>query len=521
MKERLALERRAFSGLMTSIGAGYFISGATSVLANDAAQSSRPALTSGISSGDVDQQSAIVWSRCDRPARMLVEISEDQSFKRSRRVIGPEVLSTTDYTGKLRLTDLEPGQRTWYRVFFRDLDGRRRLSESTTGSFVTAPSSDSDITFLWSGDTAGQGFGIDTDRGGMLSYKAMHEHRPDFFVHSGDACYADGPFPKSIELDDGTLWQNVTTPETSKVAETIDEFRANYRYNMMDEHLKTFHGEVPVFAQWDDHETTNNWYPGEKLDGDDRYLVKSVSLLAARAKRAFLEYMPIRSFANRPTSIHRKVNYGPLLDLFFLDLRSFRGPNTFNRQQETGRDTAFMGNHQLEWLKSSLSQSRATWKVICSDMPLGLIVGDGENFENCANGDGPALGRELEIASLLRSLRANHVENIIWLTADVHYAASHYYDPNQAVFQDFTPFWEFVSGPLHAGTFGPGKLDNTFGPQVKFCSIPNDMKPNRPPSEGLQFFGKVKIDSESKVLSVSHFNQAGQELWSTDLTPQS
>ena len=56
----------------------------------------------------------------------------------------------------------------------------------------------------------------------------------------------------------------------------------------------------------------------------------------------------------------------------------------------------------------------------------------------------------------------------MWLTADVHYTAAHYYDPNKAVFQDFEPFWEFVSGPLHAGSFGPNKLDNTFGPQLVY-----------------------------------------------------
>jgi alkaline phosphatase D len=165
--------------------------------------------------------------------------------------------------------------------------------------------------------------------------------------------------------------------------------------------------------------------------------------------------------------------------------------------------------------------SRATWKVIGSDMPLGLIVRDGANaFENAANGDGPPLGRELEIAELLKFLKAAGVRTVVWLTADVHYAASHYYDPTQARFQDFDPFWEFVSGPLHAGTFGPGALDDTFGPQVRFCSVPQGMRPNRPPSEGLQFFGLVQIDGPSAVMTVSHYNVAGDRLWSVDLEPQ-
>ena len=75
------------------------------------------------------------------------------------------------------------------------------------------------------------------------------------------------------------------------------------------------------------------------------------------------------------------------------------------------------------------------------------------------------------------------------VTADVHYAAAHYYDPKQAAVGDFDPFWEFVAGPLNAGTFGPNPLDATFGPEVRFLGIPPGMKPNRPPSDGFQFFG--------------------------------
>ena len=58
--------------------------------------------------------------------------------------------------------------------------------------------------------------------------------------------------------------------------------------------------------------------------------------------------------------------------------------------------TAFLAPTQLDWLKKRLALSKATWKVIASDMPIGLIVKDDKTaFENAANGDGPALGREL------------------------------------------------------------------------------------------------------------------------------
>jgi phosphodiesterase/alkaline phosphatase D-like protein len=53
------------------------------------------------------------------------------------------------------------------------------------------------------------------------------------------------------------------------------------------------------------------------------------------------------------------------------------------------------------------------------------------------------------------------------------YTAAHYYDPNKAAFQDFEPFWEFVSGPLHAGSFPQNQLDNTFGPQLVYVKAPS------------------------------------------------
>ena len=105
-------------------------------------------------------------------------------------------------------------------------------------------------------------------------------------------------------------------------------------------------------------------------------------------------------------------------------------------------------------------------------MPLGVVVWDNakdkKGAEAIANGDnGPAKGRELEIADLLRFIKTAGISNTVWLTADVHYTAAHYYNPDKAQFQDFEPFWEFVSGPIHAGTFGPNDLDQTFGPELQ------------------------------------------------------
>jgi alkaline phosphatase D len=178
----------------------------------------------------------------------------------------------------------------------------------------------------------------------------------------------------------------------------------------------------------------------------------------------------------------------------------------------------------MAWLKRALLNSRATWKVIASDMPLSIIVyDDGPNkkgSEAVAQGDGPPRGRELEIADLLRFIKTSGVANTVWLAADVHYAAAHYYNPDKAQFGEFDPFWEFVAGPLHAGTFGPNELDNTFGPELKFIKAPGPGNQNLPPSAGMQFFGHVRIEGASGQMTVTLRDRADVALWSTTLDPK-
>jgi alkaline phosphatase D len=347
----------------------------------------------------------------------------------------------------------------------------------------------------------------------MRTYATMHKNRPDFFIHSGDAIYADCPIPARITLPDGQVWRNLITEEKSKVAETLAEFRGNYKYNLLDDNVRAFNAEVPLLAQWDDHEVTNDWWPDATLPGSRR--TKSALLLAARGRRAIHDFMPTRATAAESGRIYRKVSYGPSLDLFLLDMRSYRGPNASADANELAAANHLLGPAQIDWLKRSLTHSTAVWKVIAADLPIGLVSDDA-----VALGDGPPHGRELEIADVLRFIKRAGIRNTVWLTADMHYTAAHRYDPNRAVFQDFDPFWEFVSGPLHAGSWGPAELDNTFGPTVVFQKGCTETQgENLAPCFGLQFFGQVTIDGITNVMTVALKDVDGRQLWSVDLEP--
>src|SRR3954454_10289290 len=85
-------------------------------------------------------------------------------------------LPETDFAVKRLLVDLPSDQDIFYRVSFADLNDIKAVSEPVVGRFRTAPSSRRSISFAWSGDTAGQGWGINRDDGGMKTYAAMAKH---------------------------------------------------------------------------------------------------------------------------------------------------------------------------------------------------------------------------------------------------------------------------------------------------------------------------------------------------------
>jgi alkaline phosphatase D len=524
IRVRHPVTRRRF--IRTSAAAGLAAAGgiAKPMLSRAA---DRPSITHGMQSGDVSVDSAVVWARADRPSRALIEWSTTESFKNAHRAAYVDVLPETDLTAKVLIEGLPAGQDIFYRVQLQDHASPTVLGEAMTGHLRTAPADRRSITFTWSGDTAGQGWGIDESRGGMRTYGTMLRNRPDFFIHSGDNIYADGPIPAELKLPDGSVWKNIVTEEKSKPCETLGEFRGAYKYNLLDRNVLAFNREIPIFSQWDDHEVTNNWWPGEPIDRAEhlrkKYVDKNMLALAARASRAFHEYMPIRTTQAEAGRVYRKISYGPLLDVFMLDMRSYRGPNADGMEETYGPASYFLGPAQIAWFKREILNSRATWKVIAADMPLSLLVvydvDRNWGVEAVAQSDnGPPRGRELEIADILSFMKRANIRNTVWLTADVHYTAAHYYDPNKAVFQDFDPFWEFVSGPIHAGTFGPNELDRTFGPQLAFIKAPaKEQGQNLSPALGFQFFGHVTIDGATEAMTVTLKDVDDHALWSTTL----
>jgi alkaline phosphatase D len=147
MREQALVSRRAFLSLLALAGSGSL--GTTWPMPRALAQGSapavitpdekRPAIPYGVASGDVTSNAAIIWSRTDRPSRLIVEYATTDSFKNAKRVVGPAALAAGDFTARVDLTDLPPGQEIFYRVTFQDLRDVKSFSVTMVGHLRTAP----------------------------------------------------------------------------------------------------------------------------------------------------------------------------------------------------------------------------------------------------------------------------------------------------------------------------------------------------------------------------------------------
>ena len=195
-------------------------------------------------------------------------------------------------------------------------------------------------------------------------------------------------------------------------------------------------------------------------------------------------------------------------------MRSYRD-STWNKRDDRS-DTFILGPAQLAWLKRELAASDATWKVIAADLPIGLISDDA-----IALGDGPPERREHEIADLLSFIKRAGVRNTVWLTADMHYTAAHYYDPNRAIFRTSSR-----SGNSSPARFTPAPgapASSTTRSGRKRCSrraaAPSRAKISRLVSDCSSSAVSIST-ARSEVMTVTLKDVGNHDLWSVDIEPR-
>jgi phosphodiesterase/alkaline phosphatase D-like protein len=411
--------------------------------------SSTAAFPDGVASGDVTQTSAVLWARAIETGELIFQISTDPSFHH----VKSQHLTVTNslVPVKVEFDHLKAGQHYFYRVI--DASG-----ETLQGSFTTA----SEL-----GIHDGFHFALVADLHAELApfvaIKNAAAADLDLVVKLGDTVYADIPPP---------------------AATTLDEFRLAhdqiYSSHLGFNYWADLQANTPVLAMIDDHEVINNFAGGAPPSSDPRFAGQpgdfiNETPLYSNGLQAFNEYNAIENRTYSGTGeplfdgapdLYRYNTYGSDAAIILTDERSFRaaelpGPiNPLDPAQISQFLTAsfdpsrsILGDVQFARVEHDLLDARdngVTWKFVMVPEPIqnfGPVLGPGDRFE----------GYAAERDALLKFIADNHIENVVFVSADQHWTSV-----NNLTYQE-TPggpqiksgAFEVVAMAAAAGSFAP------------------------------------------------------------------
>ncbi|MFD0271433.1 alkaline phosphatase D family protein [Streptomyces sp. NPDC127106] len=401
-----------------------------------------PAFLHGVASGDPLPDGILLWTRVTPvpeavpgsgvgPATPVGwEVAEDRAF--SRIVASGTVTATaaSDHTVKADVRGLKPHTPYFYRF-------TAGAAASPVGRTLTAPRHDA--------STPSVRFGVVSCANWEAGYFSAYRHlaaRSDLhaILHLGDYIYEyhSGGYPEEKYV--------VRRHEPRHEITTLADYRVRHGRYKTDADLQALHAAHAVVAIWDDHEIANDAWSG----GAENHTPGAEGDWAARAaaaKQAYFEWMPVRT--STAGTVYRRLRFGSLADLHLLDLRSFR-----SQQAKVGSgavddpDRTITGRAQLDWLKSGLASSNATWKLVGTSVmispvafgslpahllaPLAKLLGlpEGGIAISTDQWDGYTDDRK----ELLGHLKDRNIKNTVFLTGDIHMAWANEVPVNMATY---------------------------------------------------------------------------------------
>lgn len=342
----------------------------------------------GVASGDPTSNSVILWTRITSAQPEVVgrwRIATDTAMQHLVQQGTFQTGARQDFTVKIDVQGLSPNSYYYYDFFALG-------TPSIVGRTKTAPTGNiSQVRFgVFSCASYGHGY--------FNAYRHLAEQNDvDAVLHLGDYIYEYG------NAEYGALRRFAPDRETV----SLSDYRMRYSFYRLDPDLRDLHQQFPFIAIWDDHESADDsWEGGAQNHTEEE---GDWELRKAAAQQAYLEWMPVRAPEG---SIYRKVSFGNLVELFFLDTR------LEGRSEQYHTDNAYktmLGSTQYNWLISSLKNSKAKWKVIAQQVmmaPLNLL-----GFKvNEDQWDSYAAER----AELLYYIQNNGIKNVVVLTGDIH-----------------------------------------------------------------------------------------------------
>jgi phosphodiesterase/alkaline phosphatase D-like protein len=368
------------------------------------------AFPDGVSAGDVTQTSAVVWTRVVELGYVLFQIATDASFA---DVLDSQFTVVSDplVPVKVEFNNLAPGQQYFYRTI--DASG-----DTVEGTFATA---------FKLGTHHGFNFAIVADQHGELApfpaIKNAVTADLDLVVKLGDTIYADIP---------------------PLAATTLDEFRLAHDEVYSSHHgfdfLAELQARTPILSVIDDHEVINNFAGGAPPSSDPRFAGQpgdfiNETPLFENGLQAFKEYNAIEDRTYSGTGedrfdgapdLYRYNTYGSDAAIIMTDARSFRdaelpdplSPADVGKFLSASFDASrtMLGDVQLARLEHDLLDARnkgITWKFVMVGEAVQNFGPAGDRYE----------GYAAERDALLKFIDDNHIENVVFVSADTHWTS--------------------------------------------------------------------------------------------------
>ncbi|WP_307821671.1 alkaline phosphatase D family protein [Streptomyces coffeae] len=390
-----------------------------------------PAFVHGVASGDPLPDGVLLWTRITPTPDAVPgsgrgpaidvrwEVASDKDFRSVVAHGTVRASAAADHTVKADVRGLKPATDYFYRF---SADGG---ATSPVGRTRTTPAENASADKVR--------FGVVSCANWESGYFSPYRHLAgrtdlDAILHLGDYIYEykSGEYPEAKYV--------VRPHQPTHEIITLADYRVRHATYKTDADAQALHAALPVIAIWDDHEFADNAWSG----GAENHTPDSEGTWAARmsvAKQAYFEWMPVRTSTQGTT--YRRLRYGNLADLHLLDLRSFRDQQVSTGSGEVDDpDRTLTGRAQLDWLKSGLSGSNTTWRlvgnsVMISPVAFGSIPADllgplaellglpkGGLATNTDQWDGYTDDRR----ELLAHLTDNSINNTVFLTGDIHMA---------------------------------------------------------------------------------------------------
>jgi arylsulfatase A-like enzyme len=191
---------------------------------------------------------------------------------------------------------------------------------------------------------------------GYPSLASILRLKPNFFVGTGDNVYYDTP------------------PGEEHRAQHVPELRQKWHEQFVQPRYRNLFAAVPTYWMIDDHD-----YRIDDGDNTGDHLPSSATGL-----RMMLEQLPYGpANKDKETKTYRTHRVSKDLQVWFTENRRYRSPNAM----EDGPDKSIWGAEQKAWLKKTLSESDATFKVMISPTPM-VGPDDKRKFDNHTNVNG-------------------------------------------------------------------------------------------------------------------------------------